>query len=104
MAETSDNVKWWKTRRQNAKDSTLLTVKGLMLIDGSPHFYVMEYGKICAVQQGNPSIAPYTVDLDLFDETDRHYQIRLGHRAGGDALTQPDINALIASLKPVSHP
>jgi hypothetical protein len=53
---------------------------------------------------GNPAIAPYSVELDLFDRNDRRYKIIIiGKDKKRPVLTQADINAMVASFRPIPH-
>jgi len=102
MAARTDQVKWWKTPYQNAVALKLLSLKGIIESGGRGALYVVRYGELCGIQQGDPTTAPYEVKLDLFDRADRHYEMTLD--AGRDlALTQTAVNAIIASLRPIAH-
>ena len=54
-------------------------------------------------QRGNPSLVPHQVKLELFDTADRHYRIWITSNREGPAITQPEINAIIASIRPTSQ-
>jgi hypothetical protein len=103
MAATSDQVKWWRTPGQNARSSTLLAMKNLVVLHLAP-IYSIASDEMHGFQFGNPAIAPYTVELDLFDRNDRRYQIIINGRGGhSPVLTQPEINAMVASFRPIPH-
>jgi len=104
MNAKPEQVKWWRTRGQNQKDFTLLEMKSLVEDECHGALYTINFGEMRGFQQGDPSVAPYCVRLDLFDKDDRHYKITFGEYAEqGPIVTQAAINAMVASLRPISH-
>jgi len=100
MAATSEQVKWWRLPRQNLKYLLPFTLKATAL-QGPGALYSISSGQFHGFQIGNPSVAPYEVNLDLYDGADRHYRIRFFERgAPRPFLTQGEINAMMASLRP----
>jgi hypothetical protein len=103
VAATSDQVKWWRTPRQNARSSVLLARKDLVVLDLAP-IYSIASDAMHGFQLGNPAVSPYKVELDLFDQNDRRYQIMISGKDGQPpVLTQPEINAMVASFRPIPH-
>jgi hypothetical protein len=100
MATTSDQVKWWRLPSQ--KRFALLMTKMALIHGDSSALYSFASGGFRGFQEGNPSVAPYRVELNLFDNLDRHYQIVFSDRDMHQPfLTQAEINSMIASLKSV---
>lgn len=100
MAEKTEQVKWWKTPGQNTKDFILLVMKSTIQGEGECRggLYVVNFGEVRGFQQGRPSVAPYCVKLDLFDSAGLHYEITIEPHKGRHAMTQAEINAIVASL------
>ena len=102
LAERPEQVKWWKTPNQNAMDFDLLLMKETQTqLMEHGILYAVSFNEVRGFQQGNPSIAPYNVRLDLFDSVGQHYEIKITPRRAG-AISQEEINAMMASLRPVS--
>lgn len=103
MEARPERVKWWKTREQNTKDLSLLLMKSFALQTDGP-LYLLGSGELRGFQQGNPSMAPYRVKLDIFDSADLHYEIGIDPAWNqGPAITQAEINAMVATMRPASH-
>jgi hypothetical protein len=102
LKATPEQVKWWKTRGQNAKDLRLLVMKMMILVPGHGALYALSFGSMCGIQQRSPSAAPYQVNVDLFDEAGRHYDIWIISNPKTPSITQPEINAIVASIRPTS--
>jgi hypothetical protein len=107
MSTTPDQVKWWRLRsRQNQRAEFLLLAKLTVLV-GSVHrltpIYAISSGEIRGFQLGNPNVPPYEAHLDLFDASDRHFSLDvMGPEGHGQVLTQEEINAIVASIQPIS--
>jgi hypothetical protein len=103
MATTPDQVKWWRSPYQNEARSFLLEMKSLTLTDMRV-IYLVNIGGWHGFQEGNPAVPPYRVRLDLFDLADYHYELVISAKGDGrPAFSQAEINALVASLKPIPH-
>jgi hypothetical protein len=95
------DAKWWHTPIYNRKITYLLGLK--MWRVGFPGgfkqvpIYAFTEGRVRGFQVGDPP-RERIVKLILFDEIDREYRIEL-LKFHGD-ISQPEINALIASLRP----
>ena len=101
MTVTPDQVKWWRRPNQNEATSFLLELKSMNL-DGLGTIYTIDSGELHGFQLGNPAIAPYRVRLDLYDAADQHYQFRIDPKdRNRPILTQAEINAMVASIKPI---
>ena len=102
MAATSEQIKWWRLPSQNLKHILPFSLKLVALHNHSSSLYSVGLGEFRGFQEGNPSIAPYDVVLDLFDSVDRHYQIAFSEAdARHPFLTQAEINSMSASLHSV---
>jgi hypothetical protein len=109
MSATPDQAKWWRFRSpQNEKVECLLTVKFLSLPSAAKYhangpMYKVASGQFRGFEQGSPDIPPYAAHLDLFDETDRHFTLDLdGPKNHGQVLTQEEVNAIVASIRPTA--
>lgn len=103
MNAKPEQVKWWKTSGQNARYATLLLMKSSFEIECHGAIYAIDSGEVRGFQQGNPSVAPYCVKLDLFDAGDHHFQIRIDqYPVRGPVVTQAEANAMVASLRPMA--
>jgi hypothetical protein len=88
------------SRRSNARDMILLTAKLTNVPTEGNALYEIRQGEMRGIQIGDPTIAPFNVRLDLFDERDRHYAlwINVGKGAKSTFVTQAEINAIVRSL------
>jgi hypothetical protein len=104
MDAKPEQVKWWKTRGQNAKYAILLLMKSSFQDECHGAIYAIDSGEIRGFQQGNPSVAPYCVKLDLFDGADHHFQFKIDeYPERGPVITQAEVNAMVASLRPMAQ-
>jgi hypothetical protein len=102
MNAKPESVKWWKLPGRNSRDLTLLGMKSVAMIECPGAIYAVSEGEFRGFQQGDPSVAQYCVKLDLFDAADRHYQLTISQSPGA-RLTQAEINAVVASMRPISQ-
>ena len=104
FAATPDDVHWWASREQNARSLVLLNMKSMDALGANAIFKVSNE-EMHGFQVGNPAVAPYKIELYLFDRADRRYWIMF---AGKDlvhqVLTQAEVNAIVASMKPIPYP
>lgn len=110
LSATPEQVKWWRFRsRQNERENLLLTLKFYTLTgcSSSLHLfmtapvYTTAFGAFHGVQCGNPDAAPYDAHIDVFDEDNRHFSLDVvGQTGHGQVLTQEELNAMIASIRP----
>jgi len=104
MLTTPDDVKWWKSYSQNEARTFLLEMKSLRIGDLN-EIYSIDFGNLKGFQVGNPSLPPYQIRLDLFDVSDRHYQIRIASTDNhGPIISQAQINAIAASVHQAASP
>jgi hypothetical protein len=103
MEAKTEQVKWWKIPSQNARTLDLLFLKLVTEPPGPGALYCINLGGMCGFRRGSPSIGPYLVTLELFDTADRHYTIWISSNREGPAITQPEINAIVASIRPTSQ-
>jgi hypothetical protein len=55
-------------------------------------------------QFGDLAASPHRVTVDLFDVNNRWYQMVIASPANGaNTITQSDVNAIIASMRPIPH-
>lgn len=111
MLATPEQVKWWRFRSsQNERASLLLLLKFVALTESPPvhalatrPIYTIASGEFRGFQFGNPDLPPYDARIDLFDGADRHLAFDIwGVEGHGQVLTQEEINAMLASIRPVS--
>lgn len=103
LAATPAQGKWWAGPRQNARNFVLLGLKSMEMMDANA-IYGISNEEMHGFQLGNPALAPYKVELDLFDRGDRRYKIILTQRDRiGPILTQAEVNAIVASIHPIPH-
>ena len=66
--------------------------------------YRIDADELHGFQFGNPASAPYGIELQLFDRNDRRYDIVISRRSQNTPfLTQPEVNAIVASIRPIPH-
>ncbi len=108
LPATPGQVKWWRFRSaENQRQEVLLTIKLLTLAECAPppHLtapaYTIAFGAFRGIQCGNPDIAPYDAHIDVFDKDDRHFSLEItGPEGHGQVLTQEELNAMVASIRP----
>jgi hypothetical protein len=104
-AKPSD-VHWWTSRERNIRSSVLLNIKAseLELAHANAIFW-QGNAEMRGFQFGNPAVAPFRVELVFFDRADRRYQVELnGPDPPRQFLTQAEVNAIVASMKPIPYP
>jgi hypothetical protein len=111
MLVTPEQVKWWRFRSsQNERAELLLLVKFLVLTESSSAhaftirpIYTIASGEFRGYQLGNPDVPPYDTHINLFDGADRHLAFDIwGLEGHGQVLTQEEINAMVASIRPTT--
>ncbi len=97
---TPDQVRLFDFRLKNARGMILLANKLSMVPSGNEGLYDMRQGEMRGIQIGDPSVAPFSVRLELFDMNDRHYELwfNAGKDAKSAAMTQAEINGIVRSL------
>jgi hypothetical protein len=67
--------------------------------------YTIASGEFSGFQFGDPNIPPYDTRIDLFDAANRHPAFDISGLEGhGQVVTQEEINAMVASIRPVRTP
>lgn len=111
LSATPDHVKWWRFRSsQNQKESLLLETKSIAQIECAPPgrftitpVYTIAFGEFRGFQFGNPDVAPYEAHIDVFDGADRQFTLDIaGPEGHKQLLTQQELNAMVASIRPTS--
>jgi hypothetical protein len=104
MQTTPEEARWWQPRSHNARIAILLTNKLESLLDKGA-LYEINIGEMRGFQEGEPNSSPFQVTLNVFDPADHHYRITIKTREdNGPVLTQSEINAIVASIKPTPAP
>lgn len=95
---------------QNKRAALLLFLKFVALTEYSPvraltshprPIYTVAFGRFRGFQLGSPDTPPYDAHIDLFDGGDLHLSFDIdGLEGHGQVLTQQDINAMVASVRP----
>lgn len=103
LAATPDQIRWWN-RTNNVRLTVLLGMKSIEMTGNCTAIYKAENSELHGFQLGDPAIAPHRVTLDLFDVNNRRYELVASSRnADHPVVTQADINAIVASIRPVLH-
>jgi hypothetical protein len=99
LAASPNEAKWWIPRK-NVQLFMLLSSKDLQMMNFKS-VHKIDAGLMRGFQLGDPSEPPYRVRLNLFDRADRRIQIDIWSRQdGAPALTQAQLNAMVASIQP----
>jgi hypothetical protein len=99
MEARPDQVEWWLPASRNARNLIMLNLKS-MDMHKTAVIYRFDHDGLRGFQFGNPTNPPYAVQLDIFDAEDRHYKMMIVGK-NAPVISQPQINALIASLHPL---
>jgi len=108
MSATPEQVKWWHFRSlQNQRTEALLMLKFGALVacrqpfESSSAIYAISFGEFRGYQCGNPDAPPYDAHIDVFDDASRHFAMTIsGIRGHGQVITQEELNAMVASIRP----
>ncbi|UWZ82980.1 hypothetical protein [Occallatibacter riparius] len=98
---TPEQIHWWD-RSGSARLGYLLAMKELNLQRGSVT-YKIENEELRGFQFSDHAIAPFQVTLELFDVNGRRYELTITSPPDSRKVTQADINALVASFRPIPH-
>ena len=98
---TPEQIHWWD-RSGSARLGYLLTMKELNLQRGSIT-YKIENDELRGFQFNDHAVGPLRVTLELFDVNGRRYEITITSPPDARKVTQADINALVASMRPIPH-
>jgi hypothetical protein len=103
MDATPAQVKWWGTCGSNVRNTFLLRVKSSYVGYRPTVIYTTHFGELRGFQIGNPSVRPFDVKLALFDQSGRQYGfVFSGRDCDHPILSQAQVNAFVASIRPVS--
>ena len=99
---TPADSKLWATRKQNVRAMMLLGNKTLQGDPNAKAIHPIQGGSVRGFQFGDPSVEPYVVALDLFDQQHRQFHLVIsGKGQKHPNITQSQINALVASVQTV---
>jgi hypothetical protein len=102
LQASPDQIHWWD-RKGNVRVGVLLGLKQIEVLD-STAIYRIENKEMHGFQFGNPAVNPHHVTLDLFYVNDRRYELLIASsEKDQQMLTQADINAIVASFRPIPH-
>ena len=101
LSATPEQIHWWD-RSGSARLWYLLAMKELNLQRGSVT-YKIENDELRGFQFNDHAVTPLQVTLELFDVNSRRYELTITSPPGSRKVTQAEINALIASMRPVPH-
>lgn len=100
MANPGD-IHWWD-RRGNVRTAVLLGLKQIDILDDRA-IYRIANREMHGFQFGDPANPRHRVRLELFDVNDRRYEIMISSTAPAGLLNQPQVNAIIDSIRPIPH-
>jgi hypothetical protein len=101
MATTQADSHWWVARKENIRRDVLLTIKSEEVREANA-VYEIAANELRGFQFGNPAAAPYDVRLVLFDRSDRRYEFFLDRKEkNAPFVTQAEVNAIVASIRPI---
>jgi hypothetical protein len=95
------DVSFWRSRNNNARALTFLMLKEGD-IGKAKVVYSIVAGGMRGFQIGDPRQSASPVQLRLFDANDREVWMILHPASNGDGFTQEQINAMVASMRPVA--
>lgn len=98
-------ISLFHSRRTNARVLVLLTGKSMAMQQGTTAIYRISTANFRGFQFGDPHLAPTSIELLLFDAHDQPLKLLLKASKEGRQLllTQPQINAIIASIHPTTQ-
>lgn len=98
---TPSQIHWWSSRAAKARSIFLLNLKSIAILDWSA-IYLQSTSGMHGFQFSNPGRSPDIIRLELFDRNHRRYRIWiLKKKANHTFITQAQVNALVASIKPL---
>jgi hypothetical protein len=99
LAANPNEAKWW-TPRKNVQLFMLLSFKELQMINFKS-VHKIEAGELRGFQFGDPAKPRSRIMFKLFDSNDRQIRIQVSSDADdASALTQAQLNAMVASIRP----
>jgi hypothetical protein len=101
LAATPDQIHFWN-RYGNVRTAVLLGLKQIEVLD-STAIYRNGNEELKGFQFGNPAVDS-RVTLDLYDVNNRRYQLVIASPSkAARTFSQADINAIVASMRPIPH-
>jgi len=101
MATTTRDAAWWRTPRENERVLALLSCKLFAATEPSA-IYNVSGPAMRGFQFESRRLQRKIVRLSLFDSADRQFDIQIFNGIGDKpTLTQTQINAMVASIRPV---
>jgi hypothetical protein len=100
LSATPDSIRWWD-REANVRTAVLLGLKSSQVLQTSTAILRISNAKLKGFQLGDPT-KDQQVKLELFDVNDRQYELLIASTAKSE-MTQADINAIVASMRPIPH-
>jgi hypothetical protein len=96
------DISIFHSRTRNTRTLTLLETKFLYIVQDPSAIYSVSAGRMRGFQSGDPQKSPMFIQLFLFDPKDHMLQLILNGPRGSTqpVLTQEQINAIIASVRP----
>jgi hypothetical protein len=101
LQETPDQIRWW-ARSRNVKASILLGLKWTE-VSSSEAVFRIDGGDLKGFEFIDSESTPRMVKLKLFDRAEQLYEVLIASPATAPPITQPDINAIVASMRPIPH-
>jgi hypothetical protein len=102
LAANPEQIRWWD-RTGDVRLAVLLGLKSMDTLDCDAIFEVGN-AELHGFQVCDPTTPPHRVKLDLFDVHNRRYEMVIASRSSNEpAITQADVNAIIASIRPIPH-
>jgi len=98
-------VSFFNSRHSNARLYLLLSMKSTAIPQGTTAIYSLKSPSFEGFQVGDPEKLPTKVELILFDNADHalKWTIRGAQNETSPALTQEQINAMVASIRPATQ-
>jgi hypothetical protein len=101
LEATPNQTRWW-ARTGNVKSSIFLEIKWMEIIDSKAVFRIGN-SDFKGFEFLPSEAAPQVIKLKLFDKSDQLYEILLLQTGRERPIQQADINALVASMRPIPH-
>lgn len=102
LSATPSDIHWWN-RSGNVRAGVLLGLKQIEVMN-STAIYRIANDELHGFQLGDAAEKPMRIRLELFDVSGRRYELIIASTANSSrAVTQADINAIVASMQPIPH-
>ena len=98
---TPKRISLWISPREAAGTTILLNLKRIYTVNAETGLFSVKTSGYRGYQRGNPQRAR-NVDLSVFDDRDHEFRFTVGTAPGKPlTITQPDINRILDTLRPV---